>query len=212
MFSWGNCKGYRKGSVYISGAVKVNRQGYLQKAIEWAALGGGKSGEAAVTDYMAKHRNDNNAEALWDDFCRVIDWVETVFPDYQPAMKNAKWVELYHEHKDGKHEANAAKYKPRIAKLMADGDVGNKTGIYEYILTGRERHLSIRQFDARDRQAAFARQNKKCKACKNPFALKEMQADHIKPWSEGGPTVLDNCQLLCADATPTKPRSKRGGN
>jgi len=110
MFSWSNCKGYQKGSAYISGAVKVNRQGYLQKAIEWAALGGGKSGEAAITDYMANHRKKKNAGALWDSFCAVIDWVEAVFPDYQPAMKSADWGRLHHEHKDGKHEAKAKKY------------------------------------------------------------------------------------------------------
>lgn len=203
-FSWNNCPGYRKGNRYISGAVKVNRQGYLQKAIEWAALGGGKTGEAALTDYMANHRNDKNAEALWDDFCRVIDWVEAVFPDYQPAMKNAKWGELYHEHKDGKHESKAAKYAPLIAKLIADDDVQNNTGIYEYILTGRERHLNIRQFDARDRQTVYARQNKRCNVCKKPFALKELEADHIRPWVEGGPTIPDNCQLLCAECHADK--------
>lgn len=203
-FSWNNCPGYQKGNRHIGGAVKVNRQGYLQKAIEWAALGGGKTGEAAITDYMAKHRNDKNAEALWDDFCRVIDWAETVFPECFPAMKGADWGQLYCAHKDGKHEAKAAKYAARIKKLMADGDVNNYPGIYEYILTGRERHLNIRQFDARDRQAAFARQNKKCNACKQPFALKKLQADHIRPWSEGGPTVLDNCQLLCAECHADK--------
>lgn len=213
-FSWNNCPGYRKGNRYIGKSVKVNRQGYLQKAIEWAALGDGRGdhgGEAALTDYMARHRNDKDAAALWDDFCRVIDWAETVFPDYQPAMQGADWGRLHHEHKDGKHEANAAKYQRRIGKLMADEDVSNKAGIYEYILTGHDRHLSIRAFTAADRQAAFARQNKKCKACKKPFALNKLQADHIKPWSEGGPTILDNCQLLCAECHADKTvRQARG--
>lgn len=29
------------------------------------------------------------------------------------------------------------------------------------------------------------------------WAIDEMQADHIVPWSKGGRTVLDNCQMLC---------------
>ena len=33
------------------------------------------------------------------------------------------------------------------------------------------------------------------KACKLP----EMEADHIKPWSKGGKTVEDNCQMLCKE-------------
>ena len=206
-FSWNNCPGYRKGNPYISGAVKVNRQGYLQKAIEWAARGGGRagqSGEAALTGYMAKHRKKKNATALWDSFCAVIDWVEAVFPEYFPAMKSADWGELYHSHKDGKHEAKAKKYAARIKKLMADEDVSSKAGIYEYILTGHERHLNIRAFTDVDRQSVFARQNKKCNACNKPFALNRLQADHIRPWSENGPTILDNCQLLCTECHADK--------
>ena len=29
--------------------------------------------------------------------------------------------------------------------------------------------------------------------------LKEMQADHIRPWSKGGKTTSENCQVLCRD-------------
>ena len=31
-----------------------------------------------------------------------------------------------------------------------------------------------------------------------------MQADHIKPWSKGGFTTPDNCQMLCADCNLKK--------
>ena len=29
--------------------------------------------------------------------------------------------------------------------------------------------------------------------------LDEMEADHIKPWHEGGQTTAKNCQMLCKD-------------
>lgn len=29
------------------------------------------------------------------------------------------------------------------------------------------------------------------------FELSKMQADHINPWSKGGHTTHDNCQMLC---------------
>jgi len=203
-FSWNNCPGYQKGNPYINNSVHVNRQGYLEKAIEWAALGGGETGEAAIADYMAKHRKKKDAKGLWKSFCEVIDWAEAVFPDYQPAMKSADWGRLYHEHKDGRHEAKAKRYASRVRKLMADEDVQRKAGIYEYILTGHERHLNIRQFEERDRKTVYAKQNKKCKMCKKPFPLDKLQGDHIRPWSKGGPTTVDNCQLLCVECHKDK--------
>ena len=36
-----------------------------------------------------------------------------------------------------------------------------------------------------------------CPVCKKHFEIEEMQADHIKPWSNGGAAALANCQMLC---------------
>ena len=33
---------------------------------------------------------------------------------------------------------------------------------------------------------------------------KEMHADHITPWSKGGKTTPDNCQMLCRDCNLKK--------
>ena len=32
----------------------------------------------------------------------------------------------------------------------------------------------------------------------------QMQADHITPWSKGGKTIAENCQMLCADCNRRK--------
>ena len=90
---------------------------------------------------------------------------------------------------------------------MQDADV-TKKGIYTYVLTGDERHLSIRQFDDREKRAAYERQNQKCAngtRCRTPgnddgqhvFEIDEMEGDHITPWSKGGKTIAENCQMLC---------------
>lgn len=42
---------------------------------------------------------------------------------------------------------------------MGDEDVTKKSGIYEYLLTGEEKKLSIRAFDRRDALAAYEKQN-----------------------------------------------------
>jgi len=73
------------------------------------------------------------------------------------------------------------------------------SGIYPYILTRDEKHLSIRAFSENMKQKAYELQKGKCAECKEPFELSEMEGDHITPWHEGGKTVEENCQLLCKE-------------
>ncbi|MDE5832312.1 MAG: HNH endonuclease [Desulfovibrio sp.] len=88
--------------------------------------------------------------------------------------------------------------------MLGDEDATKKAGIYEYLLTGDERALSIRAFDRRDAQAAYERQGHKCALCGEEFEFGAMQADHIVPWSKGGKTTPDNCQTLCRDCNLRK--------
>ena len=96
------------------------------------------------------------------------------------------------------------KLELEIQRLMGDEDVTRKSGIYEYLLTGDERKLSIRTFDRRDAQAAYERQGHKCAICGETFDFDDMHADHIKAWSKGGHTTPDNCQMLCRDCNLRK--------
>ena len=77
-------------------------------------------------------------------------------------------------------------------------------GIYEYLLTGEEKKLSIRAFDRRDALAAYEKQKHKCAICGESFEFESMHADHITPWSKGGKTTPDNCQMLCRDCNLKK--------
>lgn len=38
---------------------------------------------------------------------------------------------------------------------------------------------------------------KVCAICGEVFDLKDMDGDHIVPWSQGGRTVDENLQMLC---------------
>ena len=84
-----------------------------------------------------------------------------------------------------------------VARIMLDDTVTNKKGIYTYLLTGKEKHLSLRAFTESQKREAFEAQKGVCPACGGTFALAEMEADHVTPWSEGGKTTADNCQMLC---------------
>jgi hypothetical protein len=43
-----------------------------------------------------------------------------------------------------------------------------------------------------------------CAICHKPVSWKEFEADHIKPWSKGGKTVLENAQVLCREDNRAK--------
>ena len=82
---------------------------------------------------------------------------------------------------------------------MQDNDVTNKKGIYEYVLTRKEKHLNIRAFDDNQKREAYEIQKGICPVCKQHYQIVEMEADHITPWHEGGKTSSDNCQMLCKE-------------
>ena len=194
-FSKGNCAAYRIGGRYLDG--KMNRQEYLETAIKWAS-----GDKKKIEEYMAKHKSDSDATELWAYFRSVIDWVNKIFPQYHTAMKGIAWGDLHREYKD--HNLDAADLQKQIDELMMDEDVDSDKGIYLYVLTGEKRHLNLRTFTKKQKAAAYRRQNGKCVKCKNPFPLEEMEGDHITPWSKGGKTMDDNCQMLCKECNRRK--------
>lgn len=175
------------------------RQEYLETAIEWIAASEDKS----IEQYMSAHQHDTSAVQLWNYFRSVIDWVQAVFPKYRREMKGLPWGLLFNQH--GKRtDLDPKALETEIQRLMGDEDVTRKSGIYEYLLTGDARKLSIRAFDRRDALAAYERQGHKCAYCGKEFAFDDMHADHITAWSKGGHTTPDNCQMLCRDCNLKK--------
>ncbi len=102
-----------------------------------------------------------------------------------------------------------------VTELYQDEFVKNKKGIFEYIL-GEEKHpelLDVRFFEDSVKKAAYNKQTKETKAkgisncplCASGnnsnhariYKLAEMEADHVTPWSKGGKTTLENCEMLC---------------
>ena len=124
-------------------------------------------------------------------------FVESVFIDYRKEMRGLPWGEFYNKFKDGGHESRSEEIRKRVNELMADEEVERKSGIYEYILTGDEKSLNLRAFDDNVKRTVYERQNGVCPICLNHFDISGMDADHIVPWSKGGKTVIENCQMLC---------------
>ena len=181
------------GDAYLSGT--ANRQDYLETAIHW--ISGGK-----IEDYMSENQHEPNANELWLYFKSIIDWVQVLFPKYRQEMKGLPWGVFYNEFKNQRFDSQ--KLEEEIAELMQDEDVTNKRGIYEYVLTRKEKHLNIRAFSDRQKRETYERQQGICAKCSEHFELTEMEADHITPWHEGGKTIAENCQMLCKECNRRK--------
>jgi hypothetical protein len=192
-FSKTGCAAYGLASDFLKGS--PIRQDYLETAIDWRSDG-------KIEKFMSKHQPDRNATPLWQYFQRVIGWVKATFPEYRREMKGVAWGWLYNKYKDETHDTE--ELEEQVAKLMEDEDVERKAGIYPYVLGEDERHLNIRAFSPNMKREAYERQKGSCPKCtgenkKKKWELGEMEADHIKPWREGGKTNAANCQMFCKD-------------
>lgn len=199
-FSKNGCPAYAIASEYMKGS--PIRQEYLETAIRWIAARDDKK----IEDYMAAHQHDTNCNEIWLYFQTVINWVKATFPNYRKEMKGLEWGVFYNKYGTDKYDPK--QLEARIVDLMQDEDISRYSGIYEYLLSGEdkklEKVLSIRAFSPKMARAAYERQKGICPACKKHFSIDDMQADHITPWSKGGRTTAENCQMLCADCNRRK--------
>jgi 5-methylcytosine-specific restriction endonuclease McrA len=193
-----------KWRAYIKG--NVNRQDFLACALDWVSKGN-------ISDYMSKHRYDDNIDELKTYFNSVIDWVATVFRDVYPEMQGLEWGRLYEQYHRTPYDPDAV--AEQVKRLYDDPYVRNKRGIFEYVLGGCQnpRLLEVRVFDEAVKRAVYARQTAEaqaagvsnCPLCavghdanrSRIYEYKEMEADHVTAWSKGGASTPENCQMLC---------------
>ena len=195
-FSKNGAPAAKIGSDYLNGS--AIRQDYLETAIDWISDGN-------IEVYMSNHQHDASAAPLWQFFQSVITWIETSFrptKERKKIMKGVEWGMLYKQYKDQVFDCKAI--DEEVKRLILDDDVTKKTGIYPYILTRKEKYLSIRAFTDAQKLSAYERQMGFCADCGQHFELSQMEADHITPWCDGGRTVADNCQMLCKECNRRK--------
>ncbi len=194
----------QKWSAYISGS--ANRQDFLERALEWVS-------KDNVSEYMSRHRFDNNIIGLKDYFTSVIAWVSTVFIDVESEMKGLEWGRLYETYR--KKPYNSKTVSDEVKKLYGDPYVKNRRGIFEFILSGSTdtKLLEVRVFDDATKKSVYTKQTtaaekkevSNCPLCAlghdsnktKIWKLTEMDADHVTAWSKGGATDIKNCEMLC---------------
>ena len=190
-------------SDYIKGSVL--RQDFLATALDWVSKGN-------TEEYMAQHRRDTNIDELKNYFYSLMDWIDATFTKEVSTryMKGLEWGRLY----DTYHNIgyNLEKLNARVAELLGDECIRRPAGIYEFVLSGETKPnlLDVRYFEDSVIRAAYDRQTAEAKAkgisncpiCAalgetKIHALKDMEADHITAWANGGASTAENCQMLC---------------
>lgn len=190
---------------YIRGDAR--RQDVLATVLDWAS-------KHHVAEYMSTHRADTNIAPLEAYTDSVISWIESVFPHLDEGeLCGQPWGDYYERyHGQGYDPVQTV---AEVQKLYSDPYVYNKRGIYEYVLGGCQHTelLEVRLFDEATKRAVYAQQTavaqvggvSNCPLCalgkgashSRIYTLKEMDADHVTPWSKGGSTDMANCQMLC---------------
>ena len=196
--------GMSRWRTYVRGDPK--RQAILETALDWVSDG-------AIDDYMAKHRGDTGIAELKNHFDTVIDWVDSIFEYTGSEVCGLEWGRLYRQYHTNAYSKEAV--TKRVDELLADPQVTNKRGVFEYILGGEQDAslLNVRVFDEKTKKAVYDRQTKEalakeisnCPFCaighdnnaRRIYRLNEMDADHVTAWSKGGATDASNCQMLC---------------
>ena len=202
-FSKSNCGAYKLGKDLVNGT--PIRQDFLKKALEWMAEHENREGKAQnPVSYMAQHQHDPNANNLWTYFQNVLNWAITNFEmkKFKKIMKGLDWALYYDNYHD--ETLDTVEMAKQISALMRDGEIQRQSGIIPYVLTGDERHLDLRAFPEDIKLAVWEQQGHICPLCGKEFDLEFMEGDHIKPWREGGRTVIENCQMLCRDCNRHK--------
>ena len=202
-FSKSNCGAYRLGKDLVMGT--LNRQDYLKVALNWMAEHEQRQGKKqSRVGYMAQHQHDPNANNLWTYFQNVLNWAITNFEmkKFKKTMKGLDWALYYDTFHD--KTLNTVEMAKQISALMRDSEIEKKTGIIPYVLTGDERHLDLRAFPDDIKMEVWEKQGHICPLCGKEFDLEFMEGDHIKPWREGGRTVIENCQMLCRECNRKK--------
>lgn len=204
-FSKRNCAAYLLGEDYVTG--NTIRQDFLETALDWITSAIPEEDfDTRICNYMAKHQNDMNSEELQKYYTAVLEWVKYLFPNYRPSMKGVNWGKMVAKY--GKNKYNPTKLEELVAKHMANEEITDKKGIYEYVLSGESedvaRELSRRQFSVAQKTTAYEQQKGICPVCGKHFLIGEMEGDHIVPWWNGGKTVQENLQMLCKKCNRTK--------
>lgn len=164
----------------------------VEIAVAWAA----NREDITSEEWLADYEVGDNADVLVKYITRVVDWVKETFIVVRPEiMKGQPWGELFNDY--GNKIRKPEKVEAIVKNLADHPDVGNKMGIYEYILCGAEDCLNLRKFKKQDLQAVVDAQGGKCAKCGDELSTKDAKLMLIQDVKSGGRVELANAMAVC---------------
>ncbi len=199
-----NCPAQKEGSDYIKG--RPIEQDYLHIALKWIS----HRDKTNIAQYMSSHQGDSNCNDLWTYFMEVIVWARQTFKIHRKELKGLELGILYNDFKSNNYDADVL--EDEFQKINRDPNINSSVAdIYRYLITGNENLLNRRAFDDKIKRKIFEKQKidkttnlSMCLDCGNLFKYEDMEGDHIEPWSKGGKSTIDNCQMLCKSCNGKK--------
>lgn len=135
-------------------------------------------------------------EQLFEDIERV--WI---FLGKQPSYQN---MSKYTQYSMRTYESRFNGWRGALHAFVEYINNSNEIDNEQNLITNTSTKTikSNRNINLRLRFLVMKRDNFKCCICgRSPATTQglELQVDHIKPWSKGGETIIDNLQTLCRD-------------
>lgn len=166
----------------------IRRFGTWNKALEKAGL------KITVKQNLSEEELFTNIEEIWIKLGRqpLYDEIKKPLSKYSPKPYEKRFgtwrkaleafIEYINSDKDEKQEIE---------------ENGQEEKYFDAVET-EVKHKTKRNISERLKVQILMRDGNKCKLCGTTVTGEDIHFDHIKPWSKGGETVLENLQVLCA--------------
>jgi len=179
-FSKSNCIALKTASYDSTGKDCIlkgqpDRQEILETVLHWYADFKGKQGDkvSMIEQIMSECKFTEDASDMFDYFKDAFNWFRNTFVTHRKEMKGIQFGLLYNQYRAVK--LNPLQVDTQINTLLQDEDVTKKSGVFEYILSGDEKLLSIRSFSDKVKTETFEKQKGVCPICQETFKKDEMQ-------------------------------------
>jgi len=166
----------------------INRFGTWNRTLEKAGL------KIAVKQNISEKELLQNIEEVWIKLGR-----QPLYEEIKPPLSKY-WAKPYEK----KFGTWRKALKAFIEYINSDNEIFQKTEENEQdeknidTLEIATKHKTKRNISERLKVQVLMRDGNKCKLCGIIVTGENIHFDHIKPWSKGGETVLENIQVLCA--------------